>query len=331
MKKKPSLQLLTECLKNDYGIQAASLVPLNLGADRDAWSYQAQTPDRSAYFVKLKRGHDHDMSAVLLSLLDEAGIQEIIPPVKTCHNRATQRIDHFTLIVYPFVEGSDGFSTTLTDDQWTGLGRVLRQVHEFTVPKSIEKQIRREIYSSQWREYVRALDLNTATHGDDAASMLHRFLKEHLEIIHHLVEEAEKLSRKVKDLSPKFVLCHSDIHGGNVLIDKNGFIYIVDWDGPIMAPKERDLMFIGGGIANVWNNPHEEEWFYKGYGAVEINRLILAYYRHERIVEDIAEYVQELLFNPVSHKNRLEMLKQFTDMFKPRGVVDIAFKTENSL
>ena len=30
-------------------------------------------------------------------------------------------------------------------------------------------------------------------------------------------------------------------------------------------PKERDLMFIGGGVANVWNKPHEETLFYKGY------------------------------------------------------------------
>ena len=73
------------------------------------------------------------------------------------------------------------------------------------------------------------------------------------------------------------MLCHADIHGGNVLIDADGSIYIVDWDDPIMAPKERDLMFIGGGVANVWNNPHEEEVFYKGYGKTEMNMPILAY------------------------------------------------------
>ncbi len=60
------------------------------------------------------------------------------------------------------------------------------------------------------------------------------------------------------------MLCHSDIHGGNVLIAENDALYIVDWDEPIMAPKERDLMFIGGGIANVWNKPHEEESFLPG-------------------------------------------------------------------
>ena len=75
-----------------------------------------------------------------------------------------------------------------------------------------------------------------------------------------------------------------------MLIDGKGDLYIVDWDAPIMAPKERDLMFIGGGVANVWNNPHEEDCFYQGYGNSEINQVILAYYRHERIIEDIAIY-----------------------------------------
>ena len=95
-----------------------------------------------------------------------------------------------------------------------------------------------------------------------------------------------------------------------------------------MAPKERDLMFIGGGVANIWNNPREEEFFYKGYGNTNINRVILAYYRHERIVEDIAEYGQALLLTSDGGEDRLEMYKHFMDMFEPDGVVDIAFKTD---
>jgi spectinomycin phosphotransferase len=114
-----------------------------------------------------------------------------------------------------------------------------------------------------------------------------------------------------------------------VLIDDNGSIFIVDWDDPIMAPKERDLMFIGGGVANVWNNPREEEFFYKGYGKTEINRTILAYYRHERIVEDIAEYGQALLLTPDGDEDRLIMFEQFKGMFEPNGVVDIALKTDS--
>ena len=145
-----------------------------------------------------------------------------------------------------------------------------------------------------------------------------------------MVDRAEQLAQKLQNESPKFVLCHSDIHGGNVLMDENNTIYIVDWDDPIMAPKERDLMFIGGGVANVWNKPHEEALFYKGYGKTEVNKTILAYYRHERIVEDIAVYGQNLLLTTAGGENRSEMYKHFIAMFEPRGVVDIAFKTDES-
>ena len=90
-------------------------------------------------------------------------------------------------------------------------------------------------------------------------------------------------------------------------------------------------MFIGGGVANVWNKPHEEELFYKGYGKTEVNMTILAYYRHERIVEDIADYGQELLLTTAGGEDRPEMYKQFIAMFEPKGVVDIAFKTDERL
>jgi spectinomycin phosphotransferase len=166
---------------------------------------------------------------------------------------------------------------------------------------------------------------------DTTALKLLIFMKKHTLMIQRLVDRAEQLGQKIQEQSPQFVLCHSDIHAGNVLIENDGAIYIVDWDQPIMAPRERDLMFIGGGVANVWNNPREEKLFYKGYGDVEINMTILAYYRHERIVEDIALYSQKLLLTMDGGKDRQEMYKQFIGMFDPRGVVDIAFKTDKDL
>ena len=66
-----------------------------------------------------------------------------------------------------------------------------------------------------------------------------------------LVERAEKLAITLQKQSPEYILCHADIHGWNLMIDKEGALYIVDWDTLIFAPKERDLMFIG---ADIWNS-----------------------------------------------------------------------------
>lgn len=320
------------CLKNDYGIQVATLTFLPLGADINASIYKAQAIDQTSYFVKLKRGHQHDISITVVELLHKEGIQQIIPPIKTIHGRPTQTIEDCTLILYPFIEGKDGFSRGLTGHQWHELGQALRQIHEIDVPTSIKGQIRKEAYSPKWREVVRSLYCHIeAKPIDELAANLSKFMKKHLLAIRRLVDRAELLCQKIESKTPKFVLCHSDIHAGNVLLGGNDTIYIVDWDDPIMAPKERDLMFVGGGVGNVWNKPHEEQLFYAGYGKTEVNEIILAYYRHERIVEDIAIYSQEILLTTARGKERLEMYNYFIAMFEPNGVVDIAFKTDEGL
>ncbi|EKE10579.1 MAG: hypothetical protein ACD_16C00001G0010 [uncultured bacterium] len=323
-------ECIIDCLNAYYGMEGVTLSFLPLGADMNASVYKAETKEQRSYFVKLKRSHQLNASISIMELLQNAKIQQIIPPVKTIHDELTQSIGDFTLIVYPFVEGQDGFNHSLTDEQWFILGKTLRRIHEIDVPPSIQHCIRREVYSPKWRKAVRSIytHIETEPTGDEIAVKLLTFMKEKRVAIQRLVDRAEQLAKKLHTEQPKFVLCHSDIHGGNILIDKDNNVYIVDWDEPIMAPKERDLMFIGGGVANIWNKPHEEALFYKGYGKTEVNITILTYYRHERIIEDIALYSQNILLTMAKGEDKQEMYKYFIEMFEPRGVVDIAFKTD---
>jgi len=322
-----SEQRIIDCIKINYGIEVTILTLLPLGADMDASVYKAQTHHQSSYFVKLKRQSHHDNRALIIELLRNTGIQQIIPILKTIHGEALQPLDDFTLTVSPFVEGQDGFSRDLTDDQWVTLGQVIRQIHEINVPAAIQAKIRRESYSPKWCQALRAIYplMDSEARGDKISVNLLTFIKKNRAIIHRLVDRAEQLAQMAQSQSSEFVLCHSDLHGGNILIDTTDNIHIVDWDNPIMAPKERDLMFIGGGVANVWNKPRETELFYKGYGKIEVNRSLLAYYRHERILEDIAIYCQRLLLTTEGGQDRIKCYKEFVAQFDPQGVVEIAF------
>lgn len=327
-------EYIIDCLSNDYGIRVTTLTFIPLGADINASVYKAQTNDHKSYFVKLKYESSQNIGAIVQLELHNAGIQQIISPIKTNSGQPTCDKDDFTLIVYPFIEGQDGFSRSLTNEQWIILGKALKQVHTFNLSSPIKNQIKQESYSAKWREAVRTIFFQIDQEqlvNDTTAFKLLTFMKQHRQTIQRLVNRAELLTIKIQKESPKFVLCHSDIHAGNVLIAHDGAIYIIDWDQPMMAPKERDLMFIGGGVGNVWNNPRDEKFFYEGYGKTKINTEILAYYRCERIVEDIALYSQQLFFKNGGGKDREIMYKQFIDMFEPNGVVDIAFKTKSNL
>ena len=322
-------QLVISSLKNSYGIDVINLISLPLGADANALVYKVQAPDQAAYFVKLKRGQ-HDISVNLQLLFHDAGIKEIIAPIKTLNKQPKLYVNDFTLIVYPFIDGHDGFSQKLTDDQWITFGKALKSIHQFQLPISISPLIKQEVYSPQWRDKARSIYEGNrhVIPSDEITSKFLASLKKHKSVILRLVERAEKLSPVIQRQAVDFVLCHSDIHAGNVLLSTDDDLYIIDWDEPIMAPKERDLMFIGGGIGNVWNNKREIKLFYTGYGKTEINKNFIDYYRCERIIEDVVEYYQELVSESVGYKNRLTSYNHFVAMFEPKGVVDIALETD---
>jgi spectinomycin phosphotransferase len=130
-------------------------------------------------------------------------------------------------------------------------------------------------------------------------------------------------------LEQEWVLC--DLHAWNILHGSPGGLQIIDWDDPILAPKERDLMFIGGGVGGIWNTPGEEALFYQGYGAPDLNLTALAYYRFERILVDVVEYSQQLLSTTTGFADRERGLRQFTAAFLPNDVVAIAFQTDQRL
>lgn len=327
-----SNQQISGYLSAYFGIQNAHLTRLPIGADINAIIYKGET-EKQSYFIKLKRNNNHSISSAILQLLYEQGIENIIFPIETKDGKKYLQINNCTLIVSKFIDGADGFSLALKDDQWVTLGNTMRQIHKIDVPQPLYSKLRRESFSSKWRNIVRKFypEIDTLCTTDNISLKFISFMKNYATEIKQLVNGAEQLADQIHSILPEFVLCHSDLHAGNVLLAENDQMYIVDWDEPIMAPKERDLMFIGGGVANVWNKDHELKLFYRGYGRTIINNKIIAYYRQERIVEDLAEYIQLFLEVDNSPTNRFEAFNHFIAQFEPRGVVEIALETVKDL
>ena len=141
-----------------------------------------------------------------------------------------------------------------------------------------------------------------------------------------LVSHAELYARILQVRTLELVLCHADLHAGNLLIDNDNHFYIVDWDDPILAPKERDLMFIGGGLGFAGRTPQEEErLFYQGYGQVQVDPVALSYYRFERIIQDIAIFCNELTYQTGSDEDREQSLHYLRSNFVPGGTVERAY------
>jgi spectinomycin phosphotransferase len=206
------------------------------------------------------------------------------------------------------------------------------------LPPALTSRIPSETFSPVWREQVRDFQrqIEARTFDESIAAKMAAFLKSKRDEINWLVGRAEQLAAILQvqwqTQPPEFVLCHADIHVGNLLIDSNDKLYIVDWDTVMLAPKERDLMFVGGGqFVNLRSPEEEERLFYQGYGQTETNAVALAYYRYERIVQDIAAYCEEILLAEASGDDQENGLRQLTSQFRPHDVIEIASRSEKFL
>lgn len=323
---------ITHCLRDAYALHVAALEFLPLGADRDTAVYKAVTSDSTPYFVKLRRGDFDDLPVIVPELLASQGLINIIAPLHNQSGEIWTLLDDFKLTVSPFIEGQSGFDVALSEQQWFEFGRALKFIHSTTLPSSITDCLQREDFSNHWRETVKYFQklVDKRTFEDPVSAELAALVVQKRNEIDRLVSQADYLASILQKQSNEFVLCHADIHGGNVLIDDTGHLYIVDWDTLKLAPRERDLMFIGGGVVT-WKDPDEIPLFYRGYGEVDIDPVALTYYRHERIVEDIAVYSEQILLDKASGEDRNIGLQQLSSQFSPGGVVEIAFATDRTL
>jgi spectinomycin phosphotransferase len=162
------------------------------------------------------------------------------------------------------------------------------------------------------------------------AAKLAAFLKTKRSEILKFIARTEDLAQQLQTRYFELVVCHSDLHAGNLLIAESKF-FIVDWDNPILAPKERDLMFVGGGQMNNWCSPREEETlFYRGYGEARVDSVALSYYRFERIIQDIAAYCEQLLLTDEGGEDREQALQYLASNFLPNGVLEIAYQADKA-
>lgn len=317
-------------LRKAYSLRANAIEFLPLGADANTAVYRVAGFAGAAYFLKIRSGAFAEASVAIPYYLRERGIRQIIAPLKTNGGRLWTHLDAYTCILYPFIEGRDGFEVALSDGQWMEFGQTLKDVHAAVLPARLQTQIAVETFSPFWREQVREFQAQVErTHyADPIAAGMAAFMQSHRAEIALLVERAAQLGADLQSRALPNVLCHSDIHAGNLLLAENGSLYIVDWDNPILAPKERDLMFIGGGIGAIWNSPREEALFYRGYGRTEVDLTALAYYRYERIVEDIAAFCAQILPSRGSRDDRERAWGFFTGCFQPGEVIEIARRTD---
>jgi spectinomycin phosphotransferase len=316
----PAGQILA-ALAEQFDIAAPSVEFLPLGADADSAAYRA-----GDWFVKLRRGPHGAVGAHVAQALFAAGIDAVVAPIHAMNGEAWAQIEHWRMLVYPFLELTPASRRTLTAAQWREFGAAMRRVHDAVLPEKFLADVSCVNYVAPWRSELRAkISHSPRPSGDAITHALDALIEEQRPRIEALIDRSETLSAHVCMATHAHVVCHTDLHGYNVLTDATGRVRIVDWDAPLRAPRERDLMFIGGAqFDDAHSAAHECRWFYAGYGERRIDPDAVRFFRYERIIEDIVLYVRQIHDAREPHDERALAVRRIASNFAPGGTLDAA-------
>jgi len=312
-------------LEIHFGINSKIIESLPLGNDPSASIYRIVDHLNQRYFLKLNKNDVTKQGIQVPFYLYSKGIDAVIPPIVNKKGGLWFSENGFTWVLYPFVQSCNGYEVEFSSFQWRSFGESLSKIHAVSLSEDLFQSLPKESFKSISCERVKEYDFkmkNTSCNDTESAKLVD-FWKEKRNEIQQLIQNTDQIGRKVRTKTETFdlVLCHADLHPGNTVIDEEGNLIIVDWDSPILAPKERDLMFIGGG--HRFKKP-DINAFYNAYGKLEPYFELISYYRNERILADIAVTADEIFGNKGTKEEREILLYLLMRQFELNKEVDVA-------
>jgi len=302
MKTEPPLQksALFEVLTQAFDLSVESL---------DFWPsfwtsacYILTTPNKQRYFLKLTP-EDYTLTIAsspdfYLPLTYELHRRSILPhiayPVQALDGRFIRNFAGFRMILFNYIDGE-----TVGFGQWPAglttrlaglLGRLHRSSAEIQLADIMEERFALIFEKDLLSDLERLEHLSPADRpGIQALSDLLLPRKEQLL---GLLRRTHELQDYAKAACKPHVFCHTDLHGGNLMLDPAGNLYIIDWEGAILAPPEQDLFFFAG-QADFWHS------FLPAYaaefGPVQLDSKLFGFYYYRRNLEDLADFVSHIM------------------------------------
>lgn len=263
--------------------------------------------------------------------LYEQGTPHILAPLPTLTEALWVDVGDFAVSVYPFLDARTAEEAGLSDDRWHALGATLRRMPTSQLPAPIQPTVPRETFVPSRRDVLTRLEAVMANPAptDPSHYALSVFWRTRQAEIRTLTDRADALGNQLRGASLSHGPCHADLHAWNVLLDARQHLWIVDWDETVLAPKERDLMFVIGGIAETLVSPHQTACFLRGYGEAVIDHRALTYYRYAWAAQEMAAYAEAVFFAPdLSAQARGDSTRAFIGLFDPGNIVVIARASE---
>lgn len=185
--------------------------------------------------------------------------------------------------------GSIGWDRPFSDDELEQTADIMACLHN--IDPALCPGIPRENFRLDFCDELIALLNGGISH---AGERFVHVMEQYQDEISEKTVQAKGLAAEISGLCPQFVLCHTDVHGGNIMKDPFGRLYLIDWENLILAPREADLFAFC------------EAPYFRLFKE-RTNPKSLLFYLIRRDLEDIWEFLRTVLYDGAGKEEQDEI------------------------
>jgi len=302
-------QEVSGVVEKSYKISVDSVEFISVG--EESYSYLI-TSGKNEYFAKYcdKSYITKNIDAANKVLLTLKHLDFVVPPIDV-NGQTSFDVLEGRMYVYPFIKGR---VIRIGNEKWDSnfvkrMVDIMIQIHASA--SLINFKLSEEDFSNKFSQRFNELLNFIKNHGDLNKKAL-KLLKDNESLIRKVIRRHTELGNKYKNMPKDFVLTHGDITGLNI-IDTGEQLKLVDWDGVMLAPPERDINFFS-------SNPNfSVDEYLKRTGRNEYVPELGNYYGQQWSLDSIVGNLETLLYGEVKvvdDTEYIEEIKEYLGFFK---------------
>ena len=287
---------LLEHLRAAYGLPLQSITFFPEGEDSYGYIVASETGEK--YFAKASTSVPNSCLRVASLLRNQGNISGVVAPLETPEGEISVPWQDFRVALFSFIEGKSRWDLwkvgkDFTDIELSQAGALLATIHEYTdgiasnnlTVARYDLPLRHELHT------VLAAP-RKITLQNQYQKQLFDAITQHSSEILQTLERYDSLGRSASALQTPFVITHGDPTPGNLIIDAENRLHIIDWDGVCLGPPEKDLVSFTGERFEVVL----ESYLAERRNPVRLHADIFGFYIYEWTLNEIRDYGTKILF-----------------------------------
>lgn len=309
MKRFPHLSTddLGRWLNENYGLAPIEIRPVDTPGN--IWTYHITAAGNHAVELKLSEpgSMNETLPDLLAALYYDFGVRQMPPPpLRARTGTYINVVDSYEAMLLPYLPAHRLDERDFDNKRQRHLGALLARIHACKLHDDElppQERFDADLPTEALKRILYEIDHPSEGYSQIQSRLvrLMRAQRENIEKAVHTFNITRLTVVSNDSLSDDFVLAHGAVTPANIRLSSEDEILLVNWDAPLLAPRERDLyrMIHLPGVLEGYRS------YTEGY---ELNTDALEYYLQLHLLTDVLVYAARILFGRRSEEQNARYL-----------------------